>query len=111
MRSARHARDELGIHEIAVARPVQAALTSAAAFATGAALPLAAVALLPTRQITVWLAATTLVCLVALGMLAARVGGAPLLPAALRVTFWGVAAMAATALVGNWFGAGRLRRR
>jgi vacuolar iron transporter family protein len=99
-----HARDELGIHEIAVARPVQAALTSAAAFATGAALPLAAVALLPTRQITFWLAATTLVCLVALGMLAARVGGAPLLPAALRVTFWGVAAMAATALVGHWFG-------
>lgn len=100
-----HARDELGINEIVAARPVQAALTSAAAFATGAALPLATVALLPLERIIVVLAATALLFLVALGTLAARVGGAPPGRAALRVGFWGAAAMGATALVGSWFGA------
>ncbi len=100
-----HARDELGINEIVVARPVQAALTSAAAFAIGAALPLAMVALLPGASIVGWLAATSLLFLVGLGVLAARVGGAPPLRAAARVVFWGAAAMAATA----WSAAGSAR--
>lgn len=100
-----HARDELGITEIVSARPVQAALTSAAAFASGAALPLVTLLLAPFEQIVGWLAATSMVFLVALGSLAARVGGAPVGRAAARVAFWGALAMAATAAVGRLFGA------
>jgi VIT1/CCC1 family predicted Fe2+/Mn2+ transporter len=99
-----HARDELGINEVLAARPVQAALTSAAAFAIGAALPLTMVVLAPAAQLVPVVAGTSLVFLVLLGALAARIGGAPVLRASLRVGFWGALAMGLTALVGHWFG-------
>ena len=100
-----HARDELGISESMSSRPVQAALTSAATFATGAALPLLTAVLAPSAQLVPLLAGTSLVFLIALGALAARAGGAPVLKAALRVAFWGALAMAITAGVGKLFGA------
>ena len=100
-----HARDELGISEAVSARPVQAALTSAATFAAGAALPLLTAVLAPAAQLVPLLAGTSLVFLTALGALAARAGGAPVLKAALRVAFWGALAMAITAGVGRLFGA------
>jgi len=100
-----HARDELGISESMSSRPVQAALTSAATFATGAALPLLTAVLAPSAQLVPLLAGTSLVFLTALGALAARAGGAPVLKAALRVAFWGALAMAITAGVGKLFGA------
>jgi vacuolar iron transporter family protein len=100
-----HARDELGISDTVSARPVQAAFTSAATFATGAALPLLTAVLAPAAQLVPLLAGTSLVFLTALGALAARAGGAPVLKAALRVAFWGALAMAITAGVGRLFGA------
>jgi len=83
---------------------VQAALTSAAAFATGAALPLAVVAFAPLSAIPSAVAAASLVCLAGLGWVAARIGGAPVARSVLRVVFWGALAMGLTALVGAWFG-------
>ncbi len=100
-----HARDELGIAGAFSARPVQAALSSALSFAVGAALPLAVIMLAPERQLMPWVAGTALAFLAALGALAARAGGAPPLAGAWRVTFWGAAAMAATAGVGALVGA------
>lgn len=102
---AAHARDELGISDTTAARPVQAALASAATFAVGAALPLGVVWLVPPAALVAWVAATSLIFLAALGALAARAGGAPMGRAALRVTFWSALAMGATALVGRLFGA------
>lgn len=102
---AAHARDELGISEITTARPIQAAITSAITFATGAALPLIVATLWPLSQIGVAVPATALIFLAGLGVLGARAGGAKMLPAAVRVTFWGALAMAATAAVGALFGA------
>jgi len=100
-----HARDELGISDALAARPVQAALASAATFATGAALPLLIVVLVPLSWL-LWAAPLgSLGCLAALGSVAARAGGAPVRPAAMRVTFWGALAMAATAAIGALFGA------
>ncbi|MES2686275.1 MAG: VIT family protein [Pseudomonadota bacterium] len=100
-----HARDELGISEAFSARPVQAALASAASFAVGAALPLAATALAPAQGLMVWIPATSLVFLAVLGVVAARAGGAPVLAGAWRVTFWGALAMGITAAAGSLFGA------
>ncbi len=99
-----HARDELGISETVTAHPVQAALVSAATFAVGAVVPLIIAALAPTSQITLVVALTTLVALAVLGGLGATAGGAGILKGAVRVTFWGALAMAATALVGMIFG-------
>lgn len=100
-----HARDELGISATFSARPVQAALASAASFAAGAALPLGVASLGATGpRLIVWVAAVSLVCLAGLGALAARVGGAAVLAAAWRVTFWGALAMAVTAGAGALFG-------
>jgi VIT1/CCC1 family predicted Fe2+/Mn2+ transporter len=99
-----HARDELGISETMSARPVQAALASAASFAAGAALPLAVVALAPPAALVVSVSGTSLVFLAGLGAVAARAGGASALVGAWRVTFWGALAMAITAGVGAWFG-------
>ena len=99
-----HARDELGITSVASARPVQAAMASAASFTTGAALPLAVAALVSTSALSGAVAASSLVFLAALGALAARTGGAPILASALRVTFWGALAMAITAGAGALFG-------
>jgi VIT1/CCC1 family predicted Fe2+/Mn2+ transporter len=100
-----HARDELGISETLTARPVQAALASAASFAVGAALPLAVTALAPERQLIAWVSVTAIVFLALLGAMAARAGGARPLVGAWRVTFWGALAMAITAGVGALFGA------
>lgn len=99
-----HARDELGLTEAAAARPMVAALASAASFALGAALPILVVALGP-GQLIAAVSAASLLFLALLGALAAYAGGAPLLPATCRIVGWGAAAMAATALVGNLFGA------
>lgn len=102
---AAHARDELGISEHTTARPVQAALTSAATFAVGAALPLLVVLFAPMPTMVPAVAVSALVFLAVLGWLGARTGGARPLKAMLRVTFWGALALAATALVGKAFGA------
>jgi VIT1/CCC1 family predicted Fe2+/Mn2+ transporter len=99
-----HARDELGISETLAARPVQAALASAASFAVGAALPLAVTVLVPANTLIPSVAATSLVFLALLGAVAARAGGAAMAAGAWRVTFWGALAMAATAGVGALFG-------
>jgi VIT1/CCC1 family predicted Fe2+/Mn2+ transporter len=100
-----HARDELGISAAMSARPVQAALASAASFAVGAALPLAVAALAPPATLLAWVSALALVFLAVLGAAAARAGGANALAGAWRVTFWGALAMAITAGVGTLFGA------
>lgn len=102
---AAHARDELGQSENTRAKPLQAALASAAAFAAGAAPPLLLVNALPFTWLTAGVTAGSLLLLVLLGALAARLGGAPVLRGAIRVTFWGAVAMAATAAVGRLFGA------
>lgn len=99
-----HVRDELGLSELSRARPLQAAITSALAFALGAALPVAVSAAVPVASLGVVVGASTLVLLAALGALAARLGAAPIGRAASRVTFWGAMAMGATALVGRLFG-------
>ncbi|MDP3872323.1 MAG: VIT family protein [Pseudomonadota bacterium] len=99
-----HARDELGIPVDGQARPLQAALTSALAFAAGAGIPLLAVVLATEDAMTTAVTVASLVSLMGLGAVAARVGGASPLRGALRVTFWGAAAMGLTALVGSWFG-------
>jgi VIT1/CCC1 family predicted Fe2+/Mn2+ transporter len=100
-----HARDELGISEVLSANPVQAALTSAATFAVGASLPLLAAVVAPAALLVPVVAGTSLVVLTALGALAARTGGAPVLRASLRVVFWGALAMGLTAGAGKLFGA------
>jgi vacuolar iron transporter family protein len=99
-----HARDELGISEAFTARPVQAALASAASFTAGAALPLIVVVLARESLLGAMVAASSLLFLAGLGGLAARIGGARVLAGALRVTFWGALAMAITAGVGALFG-------
>lgn len=99
-----HAREELGMSEVTRARPIQAALASAAAFAAGAAPPVALVLFLPLPVLSLAVAGSSLVLLVALGSAAARLGGAPILKGAARVAFWGAIAMGCTALVGRLFG-------
>ena len=101
---AAHARDELGISEITQARPIQAALTSAATFAVGAAMPLAMVFLFPLGSLTMAVSVASLAFLALLGAVGARAGGANIWKATARVTFWGALAMAATAGVGTLFG-------
>lgn len=100
-----HARDELGLSDTTRARPLQAALASAAAFATGALPPLALAAWAPLAYRGVAITGAALFLLAVLGAVAARLGGAPMGRGVLRVTFWGAAAMGCTALVGRWFGA------
>ena len=99
-----HARDELGFSDTASARPLQAAVASAATFAVGAALPMLAVVVAPASRAILVVSGVSLVCLVALGGLAARAGGAPAWIGAVRVGFWGALAMAVTAGVGALFG-------
>lgn len=100
-----HARDELGVTEISTARPVQAAVTSAATFAVGAGAPLAVAALVPASALITAVSLGSLVFLAALGALGARTGGAAAWRGAARVTVWGALAMAATAGIGAAFGA------
>jgi VIT1/CCC1 family predicted Fe2+/Mn2+ transporter len=97
---AAHARDELGISSVTTARPVQAALTSAATFAIGAALPLLIAVVAPANRTVLAVSLASLVFLAALGAVGARAGGADVAKATLRVTFWGAFAMAVTAGIG-----------
>lgn len=99
-----HARDELGISSTLSARPVQAALASAASFAVGAAMPLVVTAICPPPDLIYLVSGTSLFFLALLGGVAARVGGAGITAGAIRVTFWGALAMAVTAGVGALFG-------
>ena len=102
---AAHVRDELGIFEHTEAQPLVAAGASALTFAVGAALPLATAALVPEPAISLWVTALSLIFLAMLGAVGAKTGGASIWRGVLRVTFWGAAAMAVTALVGKVFGA------
>jgi VIT1/CCC1 family predicted Fe2+/Mn2+ transporter len=104
MRSATHLRDELGLTSEMSARPIQAALASAGAFAAGAALPLALVPLFPGPSLTWIVSGASLLFLAILGVVGAKAGGAPVGKGVLRVTFWGAVAMAATAAIGSLFG-------
>ena len=99
-----HARDELGMSEITTARPVQAALTSAATFSTGAAMPLLMAAISPANVLIPIVSAASLGFLALLGAIGARAGGANVLRATVRVTFWGALALAITAGIGKVFG-------
>ena len=101
---ATHARDELGISETMSARPIQAALASAATFGVGAALPLLTAFITPLNHIPIMVSITSLGFLAVLGAVSAHAGGAPIGKAVARVTFWGALAMAATAVVGALFG-------
>ncbi len=100
---AAHARDELGISADNAARPIQAAVTSAITFATGAALPLLVLLSTPPARILISVAIGSLISLAVLGLMAARAGGANALIGIGRVTFWGALAMALTASVGKLF--------
>ena len=102
---AAHARDELGISEATAARPVQAALTSAASFSVGAAMPLLMVVVSPAGALVPIVSGASLVFLALLGAIGARAGGANVLRATARVTFWGALAMALTAGIGKFVGA------
>jgi vacuolar iron transporter family protein len=99
-----HARDELGISEVTAARPVQAALTSAASFSVGAVMPLLMVVVAPASLLLPLVSGASLVFLALLGAVGAKAGGANVLRATIRVTFWGALAMALTAGVGALFG-------
>lgn len=99
-----HARDELGISEIQLARPMQAAFASAGTFAVGATLPLLVALLAPANTLAAYVVGTSLAFLAILGSLAARAGGASVMAGAFRVTFWGALAMALTYGVGALFG-------
>jgi VIT1/CCC1 family predicted Fe2+/Mn2+ transporter len=101
---AAHARDELGISEVSTARPVQAALTSAATFAVGAAMPLLMVFITPAETLVPVVSVASLSFLALLGAIGARAGGANVPTATARVTFWGALAMALTAGIGAIFG-------
>lgn len=99
-----HARDELGITEAQTARPIQAALASAATFSVGAALPLVITILSPTARVIEFVTIGSLLCLALLGAVAAHAGGASRVRGAARVTFWSALALAVTAIVGRVFG-------
>lgn len=99
-----HARDELGRSDQLLARPLQAAMASAATFAVGAGLPILTVMVAPPAMLGIVVSGVSLVCLAALGALAARAGGASTVTGAARVAFWGALAMAVTAAVGALFG-------
>ena len=100
---AAHARDELGLTEIHSARPIQAALASAATFAGGAAMPLLMVLISPASILIPFVSGSSLLFLAGTGVLAARAGGASVVLGAARVTFWGAVAMGLTAAVGAAF--------
>ena len=99
-----HARDELGLSEKLLARPIQAALASAATFSVGAALPIVTAVLVSQARIVYAVPAASLICLAGMGALAARSGGATAWIGSVRVTFWGALAMVATAAIGALFG-------
>lgn len=100
-----HAREELGISELTTARPITAAMASAASFAVGAAVPVLVALFSPEGRVTWFVTAASLVCLAALGAIGAQAGGANIGRAVVRVTFWGALAMAITAAIGHLSGA------
>lgn len=99
-----HARDEIGLTDLSKAKPIQAAIASGLAFITGAILPIIGILTLPTQSLVWSLALVTLVGLILLGVVSARLGGAPIIPATARVVVWGAIAMLATSLIGHLFG-------
>ncbi len=99
-----HARDEIGLTDLSKAKPIQASIASGLAFVTGAMLPIIGILTLPAQSLVWSLAFVTLVGLVLLGVVSARLGGAPIIPATTRVVVWGVLAMLATAMIGRLFG-------
>jgi vacuolar iron transporter family protein len=99
-----HLRDELGMAGHNTARPVQAAVASACSFAAGAVVPLLTVLLVPEKSLSLLVVIVSLLLLAALGAVGAKAGGAPVLRAVMRVTFWGAVAMGATAAIGSLFG-------
>jgi len=101
---AAHTRDELGISDATAARPVEAALTSAASFAVGAAIPFLTALATPRSDVAAVIAVVSLISLAILGGIGAKIGGATISKAAIRVTFWGALAMAVTAGIGMLFG-------
>lgn len=101
-----HMRDELGLSEEFSARPVQAALSSAAAFTTGAIVPVIVAVAAPRGVVGIMVSATALIMLALLGVIGARVGGARIGPAVLRIIFWGVVAMSVTGAIGYLLGTG-----
>jgi VIT1/CCC1 family predicted Fe2+/Mn2+ transporter len=101
---AAHVRDELGIHEISQAKPIQAALASGAAFTIGGTLPLLVSVFFPLKNMEYNLYGSAILFLIILGTIAAKTGGSSIIKAIIRITFWGTAAMGLTALVGYLFG-------
>lgn len=99
-----HLRDELGLSDIHAAKPLQAAMASAATFSVAGAMPLAAAMLAPAAHVIPVVLVATLIALAALGAIGARAGGAPMARAVVRVLVWGVLAMGATALIGRLMG-------
>ncbi len=99
-----HARDEIGLTDVSSAKPLEASIASALSFVIGAVLPVVCVWLLPSHMLLSGLAIITLIGLALLGMISARLGGAPVLPAVTRIVIWGVLAMLATSLIGRLFG-------
>jgi len=99
-----HARDELGISDVTTARPIQAALASAAMFSIGAAMPLLMVVVSPVNTLVPIVSGASLAFLALLGAIGAKAGGANILRATIRVTFWGALALLFTAGVGRLFG-------
>lgn len=100
---AAHIRDELGINEISMANPIQAALASGAAFTVGGALPLIVALFIPVKSMEYFLYAFSILFLIVLGIIAAKIGGSSVIKAILRITIWGTLAMGLTALVGYLF--------
>ena len=99
-----HARDEIGLNDLSQAKPIPASIASALAFITGAILPVIGILVLPARTLVWSLSSLTVVSLILLGIISARLGGAPVIPATARVVIWGVLAMVATSLIGHLFG-------
>ncbi|MDN5565964.1 MAG: VIT family protein [Psychrobacter sp.] len=99
-----HARDEIGLTDLSKAKPIHASIASGVAFITGALLPIIGILTLPAQSLVWSLALVTLVGLALLGVISARLGGAPTIPATARVVIWGVLAMLATSLIGRLFG-------
>ena len=99
-----HARDEIGLTDLSQAKPIHASVASGLSFIAGAILPIIAILLLPAQTLVWSLASVTIVGLALLGIISARLGGAPVIPATARVVIWGVLAMVATSLIGRLFG-------
>ena len=99
-----HARDEIGLNDLSQAKPIPASVASALSFIVGAILPVIGILLLPAHTLVWSLSSLTVVGLILLGIISARLGGAPIIPATARVVIWGVLAMAATSLIGHLFG-------